>query len=378
MTNMRKEEHPSICIVTTPRPKAGITPLSNLVAILSSLSCDLYVVTGNEGKVACRDCKKVHCYSIVYKPKTQIIPRIFNYIYLQLWISYRIIRLARNVDLWIFFMGEGLLLPVLTLKLLRKNIILSLAASAPKMIEANKNLSTLFRLAKFLEVINYILSNRIIIPSESLIKEWNLYKYRDKISIVRRHFVNYDRVKITKQLNEREQLVGYVGRLSEEKGIINFVKAISLLKDENIKFLVGGDGPLRDIIERYLDKGSLNDKVKLTGWIPHDELQDYLNKLKLLVVPSYTESGPLIALEAISCGTPVLATLVGSIPSIIKEGETGFILVNNSPECIAKSIIRVLNYPDLNKITTNARELVEREFTYEAAVGRYRKMLGEL
>jgi glycosyltransferase involved in cell wall biosynthesis len=354
---------------------AGVVPLSSLVDILYPLSNDLYVITGNEGDIVCKDRKGIRGYSMIHKAKTQVVARIFNYIYLQLRISYRLIKLARNVDVWIFFMGEGLLLPVLTLKLLRKNIILSLAASSPKMIEAKKDISLLDRITKFEELINYILSNKIIIPSENLIKEWNLNTYRKKISIVRRHFINSDRFKITNQLNKRENLVGYIGRLSEEKGAINFVKAISLLKDENIKFLVGGDGPLRDIIERYLDEGSSNDKVKRTGWIPHDELPDYLNKLKLLIVPSYTESGPLIALEAISCGTPVLATLVGSIPSIIRDGETGFILENNSPECIAKNIIRVLNYPDLNKITKNARELVEKEFTYEAAVERYKKVL---
>jgi hypothetical protein len=48
---------------------------------------------------------------------------------------------------------------------------------------------------------------------------------------------------------------------------------------------------------------------------------------------------------------------------------------NNSPECIAENVIRVLNYPDLDKIAKNARELVEKDFTYEGAVERYGKIL---
>ena len=67
------------------------------------------------------------------------------------------------------------------------------------------------------------------------------------------------------------------------------------------------------------------------------------------------------------CGTPVLATSVGAIPSIIKDGETGFIMKDNSPECIAENVIRALNGPNLNEIAKNARALVERDFTYEAA-----------
>ena len=123
---------------------------------------------------------------------------------------------------------------------------------------------------------------------------------------------------------------------------------------------------------------NLNNKVELTRWIPHDELPDYLNELKLLILPSYTEGLPNIMLEAMACGTPVLATPVGAIPDVIKDEKTGFIMEDNSPECIAENVIRALNGPNLNEIVKNARVLVERDFTYEAAVERYRKILKEL
>ena len=98
----------------------------------------------------------------------------------------------------------------------------------------------------------------------------------------------------------------------------------------------------------------------------------------MLVVPSCTESGPAIAFEAMTCGTPVLATPVGRIPDVVKDGETGFIMESNSPECIAQNIARALNHPDLEQITRNARALVEREFTCEAVVEKYRNMLDSL
>ena len=70
--------------------------------------------------------------------------------------------------------------------------------------------------------------------------------------------------------------------------------------------------------------------------------------------------------------------LAVSIPDFIRDGETGFIMENNSPGCIAENIVRALNHPDIEAIANNARALVEREFTYEAAVERYRRILGEL
>ena len=83
-------------------------------------------------------------------------------------------------------------------------------------------------------------------------------------------------------------------------------------------------------------------------------------------------------LEAIACGTPVLATPVGAVLDTIKDEKTGFIMENNSPECIAKNDIRALNHRDLEKIAEKGRELVEKEYTYEAAVERYRKILKDL
>ena len=81
---------------------------------------------------------------------------------------------------------------------------------------------------------------------------------------------------------------------------------------------------------------------------------------------------------AMACGTPVLATSVGGIPDVIKDGETGFILENNSPECIAENVMRALKYPNLEEIVKNARKLIEKEYTYEAAVERYKNIVKNL
>ena len=121
--------------------------------------------------------------------------------------------------------------------------------------------------------------------------------------------------------------------------------------------------------------GDVNLWAELLRWICHDKLTNYLNELKLLVLTSYTDGLPNIMLEEMACGTPVLATPVGAIPDMITDGETGFIMENNSPECIAENVMRALKHPDLERIVEDARALVEREFTYEAAVKRYRKIL---
>ena len=129
--------------------------------------------------------------------------------------------------------------------------------------------------------------------------------------------------------------------------------------------LIGGDGPLKELIEASLQKGGVTARVDLPGWISHDDLPGYLNQLRLLVLPSYTEGLPNIMLEAMACGTPVLATPVGAIPDVIIDGKTGFIMENNSPECIAENVKRALDSPDLERIAEAGRRFVEENFTFE-------------
>lgn len=87
---------------------------------------------------------------------------------------------------------------------------------------------------------------------------------------------------------------------------------------------------------------------------------------------------PVVILEAMACGTPVLATPVGGVPDVIKDGKTGFIMEDNSPECIVRNAIRALNHPKLEEISRNAHALIEKDFTYAAVAERYRNILASL
>jgi glycosyltransferase involved in cell wall biosynthesis len=347
--------------------------------ILKPLSNDLYLVTGGDGYTFFKGNKSFHTYGIRHESGANAFTRAIMYICTQLKITYRLIKLSKNTDIWIFFFGgEGLVLPILTAKLLGKKVVIASAASGIKIAQFNKD--PLTRVIILLQSITYFLLDKIILYSPNLIKEWNLEKYKNKISIAHHHFLDFDKFKIKKKFDERDNLIGYIGRLSEEKGTMNFVEGIPEIskRKDAIRFLIGGDGRLRDKVEKYLEKENLNHKVKLPGWIPHDELPEYFNELRLAVLPSYTEGLPNIMLEAMACGTPVLATPVGAIPDVIKDGETGFIMEDNSPECIAKNVMRALNHSDLEEIAKNARALVEKEFTYEKAVEKYRKILNDI
>lgn len=369
-----------ICVVTFPFAKAFITPLSNLEEILCSFSDNIYVITGGVENVMTKtDQRKIQTYRILYHKKTtNVLTRIARYIRMQARISWVLAKLSKNIDLCIFFMEAGALLPILTAKLLRKKVVSVLPSSIIRMSPRKESLSLVL---VYLQTISYVLSDRIILYSKNLIKEWNLEKYKDKILIAHEHFLDFNGFKLKKEITAREKLVGYIGRLSREKGVLNFVKAIpEILKERpDLEFLIGGVGRLQDKIERHLDRNNLNGKVKHVGWIPHDELPNYLNELKVIVLPSYTEGLPNIVLEAMACGTPVLATPIGAISEITRDGETVFLLQSNDPRHIADRIVELLDKPELlERVGGKARKWVVENFSYEKTLESWRKILQEL
>ena len=120
-----------------------------------------------------------------------------------------------------------------------------------------------------------------------------------------------------------------------------------LLKDYKIKFLIAGEGELHNEMKTFISENDSD--IDFIDWIPHNELPDNLNRLKLFVLPSYNEGLPNIIMEAMACGTPVLATSVGAIPDIIEDGKTGFIMANNSPDLIRRKIIEIIQRDDFKK-----------------------------
>ncbi len=220
----------------------------------------------------------------------------------------------------------------------------------------------------------------IILYSNNLVNEWGLSKYRKKISIAHQHYIDTSVFNVRESSDKRECIIGYIGRFSREKGILELMRSVpDIVKNvPDAKFLFVGNGPLTGEVKGFIDENGLRDKVQIVDWISHGDLPDYYNKLKLLVLPSYTEGLPNVVIEAMSCGTPVLVTSVGAIPDIVLDGFTGFILKNTSPESIAENIVRVLSYPKLEKITENARRFICKNYVYEATTRNFKNVFDDL
>lgn len=370
--------HQDIGLITSPIGVSNRKQLSNLLNIISAISKNICFITGNAGSNIFENNTRIHTFSIKYTIKSNLFLKVISYIVMQIKLSCKFIYLSGKAKTWIFFHGSGtLLLPVFTAKLLRKRIILMLPGSSKALKYAN---DPFYKVVKILELINLSLANEIIVYSNLLIKEWCLERYRRKIKIAHEHFIDFSVFCDMCNYQERQNLVGYVGRLSEEKGILNLIKAIPeiIKRNSNIKFLIIGDGKLRSKIESYLIENNIINYVIFCGWVPHDDLPMYLNKMKLMILPSYSEGLPNVVIEAMACGTPVIATPVGAIPDVIEHYKTGFIIRNNSPSYIAECVINALEYPYIEQIINNANNYVKREFSYRNSVLIFEKIIGNV
>jgi glycosyltransferase involved in cell wall biosynthesis len=365
-------------IFTAPLAAAGIPPLSSLIDVICPNAGDVYLITGKKGYDRFKNDKRVQiCEFREYSstaPRGHLVQRIFRYSKMQIQAARLLAKVGRRVDVWVFFIGADCLpLAGLVAKALGRILLIALPGSACDISAATASFPAVIGI---LQKANFRFSDRIILYVD-LVEEWNLEPYSKKVVVADRHFLNFDEFSFKNDLQERAPVVGYIGRLDAEKGVLNFVKALpkTLTQRPDLRALIIGEGNLEDEIRSMLDGEPLRSKVTFKAWVPHAEIPSYLAKLKLLVLPSYTEGLPNVVLEAMACGTPVLATPVGAVPHVIMDKETGFLIRDNSPEGIAGAIGESLSYPGLQEVVKNARIVVERDFRYERAVKAWARAL---
>jgi D-inositol-3-phosphate glycosyltransferase len=152
-----------------------------------------------------------------------------------------------------------------------------------------------------------------------------------------------------------KKILLFVGRIDPLKGIDQLLKAVPLLLKNHASLrliIVGGDENSRAEVEGLQKLSAalgIRDSVTFQGLIKQEQLPSFYSAADICVVPSYYESFGLVPLESLACGTPVVATDVGDLKNIIRQGETGYIVPDNSPDKLAASISLVLSKPQRDR-----------------------------
>ncbi len=173
------------------------------------------------------------------------------------------------------------------------------------------------------------------------------------------------------RLRAGERLVLYAGRFSQEKGVLRFVDLAHHMRGEpGVVFAMIGDGPLRAAVERRISERGVGAAVHLLGLV--DDPRPYLRRADVVVIPSDVEGLPLVALEALALGTPVVASRVGALPSAIQDGITGALADPNDLESFAVGIRRCLQFDtDRERLAARCRASVVERFSIETVRDAY-------
>ncbi|WP_435079424.1 glycosyltransferase family 4 protein [Halococcus sp. AFM35] len=214
-------------------------------------------------------------------------------------------------------------------------------------------------------------SDNLIVEAESVLEQWG--ENYDHKSLVGPTYVDQSRFDVKVPYAERDPTIGFLGVLNERKGVPSLMESISMVSErrQDLGYKIGGDGPLAETVSKTANE---LDCLKYMGFIPDDDLVDFYNSLKLLVLPTESEGLPNVALEAMACGTPVLATSVGGLPDLLSDGENGFLMGDDTPQRVCEGTLRAMDH-DLDSVSERARRTIRNQYTITDAINRYEQIL---
>jgi len=162
-----------------------------------------------------------------------------------------------------------------------------------------------------------------------------------------------------------EAIILHHGRLVRKRGIKTLIEAMPKIVKEfpEAKLVIAGEGPERQRLQRLVEKLGVSSHVKFLGLVPHEQIPNIIKSSKVIVVPSLIEGHSASIIEAMAAAKPVIATKVGGITEIIKNGETGILVDPENPDQIAEAVIKVLRDRDLAK--TLAEKTAEKAEEYD-------------
>lgn len=177
----------------------------------------------------------------------------------------------------------------------------------------------------------------------------------------------------------RGPVIGSVGRLTREKGHALLLEGIARLRPRcpTLRVRIVGGGPEEAALREQARRAGLDDCVE---WAGHrSDVMRQLAEMDVYVHPALYEGQGLAILEAMACGRPVIATAVGGVPAVVRDGETGVLVPPRDPAALAEAVERLWNDPArAERLARNARAFVEKAFPVEAMVKAYERLYRDL
>jgi glycosyltransferase involved in cell wall biosynthesis len=371
-------EYPDVCVVTYPIGTTGVA-VEDLLKIITSITSVSLITAGIADESGIPDNCEVVILSESDSGTGIVIPAI-RFVINQIRMCNQLRN--RDEDVILFFGATSYLLPILFARLLGKSAVLVPRGDVPLSLKVTWErqvpevlASVLASSVALIEELSYRAATGIVTYTPSMARQLGLDRYDEKLHTNGARFVDTEQFDVRVPFEEREQVVGFIGRLDVEKRVPELAAAARQLP-EDIRFVFVGDGDYREMLERELAAEIERGKVEIVGWVDREEVPEQLNRMRLQVLSSHpTEGLPTAILEGMACGTPAYATPVSGVPDVIREGETGFLMCDIDEKTIATEVENILGEEQLDEVSRNTRELIEEEYSFAGAVERWQGIL---
>jgi colanic acid/amylovoran biosynthesis glycosyltransferase len=169
-----------------------------------------------------------------------------------------------------------------------------------------------------------------------------------------------------------------VGRLCEQKGQLLLLDAVRRLRDRGVDLhlVLAGDGEMRDELEAFIRTHQLQPQVSITGWISSDRVKEELSAAKVMVLASFAEGLPVVIMEAMALGRPVLTTSIAGIPELVRQGVDGWLVPAGDVDALANTMAHALATPDaeLQSMGLSARTRVIERHSIDTEAAKLRHL----
>jgi glycosyltransferase involved in cell wall biosynthesis len=177
---------------------------------------------------------------------------------------------------------------------------------------------------------------------------------------------------------DRTLIVGLIGRLAWEKGIDICLRAAArvLVEFPSAKFVVVGEGPDKDKLERLVDELKIRESVSMLG--RREDMPSVYASLAVMVSSSRQEGLPMAILEGMASRLPLVATAVGEVPTVVLDGRTGVLVPAEDVDSLAAGIVGLLRDPEKRmRLGAAARQRIEEEYSAERMTADYLRVYGD-
>lgn len=223
--------------------------------------------------------------------------------------------------------------------------------------------------------ISRLLFDRIICVSNHTLQAVSKHYHQDQLICIRNGIdvevthasTNRADVRARLDIDLSAQVIGYAGRLVGIKGLEYFLEAISIVRSTipDACAVLIGDGPEMNRLRTLAATLGIEDLVNFVGH--RSDIYDLVGAMDVFVLPSLSEGTPMVLLEAMSLGTPIVATQVGGVPEILTHGVTGLLVTPGDAQQLATAIADVLTHKDkAQRQAAIAREAVQRNLSAQS------------